>query len=606
MTHMEVATRTVDGISLRQRLRSDLRRMDRGEEFFRMGKSYFENLQVAYVHNFEIAQMLPDHDGEHVPDELILALMEATRDHHPDDSRLLQYLKDVQATDLNSTCVVGVLRYAKKNKCDTRAKLMSALEVVRFVERCGLCVRYQQQTQHMFKWFDKVMVEVWLLVQEEHFGVNSFCIEYHEPLTVVIDEVLMLEILSAESWCDVRKQLEQVVAQSETGAVVFYKPYALAMEGYLEKNINQMCRGWVERAYMVKNLNIEQEQIDAWVRVLNLFVETEIDVARIRASRLCNLFYRDMYLPTPVTSIRDHLHLAAWAVAKTLAVENQMLQELHVERVVIADDALFPRRGEPVELRVEPALLANMRRARHEVNEMMRHSMHVDKTTGRAACDAVKTHETHLRGLDPSITLEMALLDTACGDKASGRLYAAVLRTLPGPMTPEKDFEESLTALKALADELVFFLAPEWAQRNALTGLKMVVALVHGDEPDFSEVREVGSFLSKVKDALQYYVSVDHPTQAGKLYGTEALKVMMTTLQAKVDARPLRYIVKDDLKPFATFRWLMDTATREGIDKIMEPSGGKRCFDIDHLPKVRFATNASPTDDAEMGDLEFL
>ena len=44
----------------------------------------------------------------------------------------------------------------------------------------------------------------------------------------------------------------------------------------------------------------------------------------------------------------------------------------------------------------------------------------------------------------------------------------------------------------------------------------------------------------------------------------------------------------------------------EGIDKIMEPSGGKRCFDIDHLPKVRFATNASPTDDAEMGDLEFL
>ena len=130
--------------------------------------------------------------------------------------------------------------------------------------------------------------------------------------------------------------------------------------------------------------------------------------------------------------------------------------------------------------------------------------------------------------------------------------------------------------------------------------------MVHGDEPDFSEVREVGSFLSKVKDALQYYVSVDHPTQAGKLYGTEALKVMMTTLQAKVDARPLRYIVKDDLKPFATFRWLMDTATREGIDKIMEPSGGKRCFDIDHLPKVRFATNASPTDDAEMGDLEFL
>ena len=84
MTHMEVATRTVDGISLRQRLRSDLRRMDRGEEFFRMGKSYFENLQVAYVHNFEIAQMRPDHDGEHVPDELILALMEATRDHHPD------------------------------------------------------------------------------------------------------------------------------------------------------------------------------------------------------------------------------------------------------------------------------------------------------------------------------------------------------------------------------------------------------------------------------------------------------------------------------------------------------------------------------------------
>ena len=563
-----VCGRTVDGKTLRQRLTIDQHRRNRGERVV-MNKAYFKNLQMQYGGSeTAIANMKPDFHNESVPDVLLRA-MAGAQARTPKYDLMLEFLNGHVDENFNSTCAAGIFKWALGLVPSDKKTIGIATAVMRWVHRNSLLIDFPNQCIHMVDWFDMTMLEQWTLWRKANKKLSEFIIEFLDPLALLMDPALLRQVAEADMYLCIANEIKNLAVGSKIGVALFGDKVLECVWEEIESEVNGACVHWIHEANE-KMGEINFQEIEQMRSELHSDLLRKFELHKIKFPQKATLQYRDDVIKVVVYDWYEYTNQAIWTMVKHLAVRTNMLEKLPFEDLAVEPDGITRDPYWPaLKLKWFAPVLRGIKAARKQMVQVLEANYdHQSMPPAEYFVREINKVKHELIAKDPYCRLELSLLHKACDGDAAGRLHAHALQAMPSAMTSTKTMPDTLQGLHVLTrTNLAFILAPKEAQNDVQYLIQIIGAMVNGQEPNFGTTINQ-TFLAHVKNRLMFYVRDIDPATNVQVCGAEALKIMFNRLRTNwvTDGD----VKESDLMPFRAYAWLLDEATRKGMNTMLK------------------------------------
>jgi len=275
-------------------------------------------------------------------------------------------------------------------------------------------------------------------MKKERLALKSFWLVHKSVAQLVVNADDVDKIMEQEgSWQPIADTVASVVDSSNLGTKMFgwllSSIQAERMEIFTEKVIQEKLSDTVEPNTVTEVHELCVQEAARLGALINL-----------REKRDITLKYRGIELVCKdVKSYEEELNLRVAAFLKTRAVGGK------VPVLVFENSVLEPPSDEHAkDPRIHSKVLEEFAMARNTANEMLRDQV----LSGELVKEMLTKRAQVCMQVDKTFKLEMALLDTACGDGGVKRVQALVLEALP-TSTSRKTLEESMQQLAMLSQK---------------------------------------------------------------------------------------------------------------------------------------------------------
>ena len=251
--------------------------------------------------------------------------------------------------------------------------------------------------------------------------------------------------------------------------------------------------------------------------------------------RCITVEYGGCPLQLNVNSMSAEISLRFATVWKGVAVHQKKLRPLWCEDLLVLDPSkLLPSGFEKTVIKDDLCVAAQL--AREECGQSFAEA-------GTASSDIVlqtlKSKRSHWMVADDDFHLEIAMIETLCGDGSERRLLAKIASLFPNE-TNRVSAEQVCQQMHAMTQTLAYKMASVPAQAKHSLIATVVGRLADGRAPQVNIIREDPS-LASVFSAMAYFVmwteSAGNSKGGGVVFGSEALNNIFVSEKAKHDRK---------------------------------------------------------------------
>ena len=272
--------------------------------------------------------------------------------------------------------------------------------------------------------------------------------------------------------------------------------------------------------------------------------------------RVCEIQYRGVTLKVASVSIVDEWNANLWALIKTVAAENKMLDGLFCEHQLVGSKMHYPGTT------VHDSLLIDCRSARKAATNFLGPS----EATPESVKEMFSKKGGFLATVDRHFKVEQLFFAHSTGSEGEARFEEEVLDCL-STSPNEKSAADSVSLLTALGESKLASWVGFGATSQQQTVLQLVKAISCNRSPKF-DASANSMFLTRVKERLAHCLVVPPAafTVAPALTGKEAAEHLYQQVVLKqIAGEPLTLV---DLQQLMVFAWLLGHEQRSSLEEM--------------------------------------
>lgn len=166
--------------------------------------------------------------------------------------------------------------------------------------------------------------------------------------------------------------------------------------------------------------------------------------------------------------------------------------------------------------------------------------------------------------MDPDFSIELHIVNEACGSRVGERLREAVLKALPTAVSGSAP-ATGVRALHALRQKPVYTLAPKAEQSLVAITTNLLGNLVEDIPPNFEGLGE-NKFMQEVVSRLQYYLEAKGPKKE-IVRGADAMKILLPSF---IEDSKKEKLDISACNPFVLYSWLIPESERAAVKAVIE------------------------------------
>ncbi|CAK0798940.1 unnamed protein product [Prorocentrum cordatum] len=548
----------VGPVSAKEKVAADYKRQFDGDTTVVMGSMYWSSMRDAYRSPKSAHVALEPEDPELPVDPRLFKAIIACKRQNPDREQLKGYPDEWLATGKvqNATEVPGIFRQMISLKMTCAKQRPLALELLRWIAREKINVKYAGEFGLVFQWVDDAVCVIWARAQKDGLNRGDF-LSVHED---VVELALMNE---QDDWANVSEHLVQATNTSQTALGLF----GFALTHVVSSRIVQILAEQMTATF-TKSDTLGDAWINSGKSVTMRQIESLAGLENLSRKRTVNLAYRGGELPIEVESWQDEVSHAFECARRELGVENDDLAQYSFEHLIAPAGFHSKLKGKPSAKSLAPA-----RAARKALVKAF-------KDEGATSGDQMKAvAEGMAEGLvltDPFYKIELAIiLKATSATQAGGRVQEELLGCLAS-----KDAnvlpEEAVQSVSCLKNTDTYKMACSDAQDKVESVLRWLGKIVEEQPPNLRDAQK-DDFLGPVVSQLGYFVrwgpSAGASTAVFK-YGMDAMREKIDLAKGKLQ---LGTVAPEDVVQIRTFPWLIPKPLRNearAIIKDVDESSG--------------------------------
>ena len=564
MSEEDTYVRKVDGKTLYEKLCEDIRDKRNGAQIV-MGAKYYRALKDAYrpASSPESRLKTP------VPPETVSAppikAAIASKKGRPDHSLMQAYIGSAPMP--NKTELVGILKWALGLRPTAEKELGPCLDMCRFAVRIKMQKSWPEEFDIMQSWFDTVLVEAYTRAKAQKVTPETFASLHSKLCNLVLDGSDLTAVAAATPrWGTVVTQLHRVVASSRIGSML----YSFAL---LNEICNQVSRTIDKAIAKVAKKPLTTESLNEFKFTCLEVVGALPNIDLLPVKRRVEVKYRGAPVVGDVTSLPAEISFRFAAVWKARAVCEKKLSPLWCEDFLNLDTAADAKFKDLVS-DDDACKAAEVARAACKV---------AFDESGTGPSDAVmrtlKAKRSHWLLMDPDFGLEIAMIETLCGEGSEARLAASILDLFP-TATKVVTLEEVCQQLHAMPALTIYKMASRAAQAKHSLVCTMLGRLCEGHAPCLATMSQDPT-LAPVVARLGFFVRVTESSgskgKSNELVGAAALKHLFEAARIKHGDTKATL---NDVEKLRSFSFLVPADIKDACAQLVHEVEADNCSNL--------------------------